>query len=388
MKRKFDVEMSKVGNLAFTLVELLVVIAIIGILIALLLPAVQAAREAARRMSCTNNMKQFALACQTFHDAYKMLPPPAYDVPNTGWRNLGTWGCMSGHVLLLPFMEQTARYDIIKAEDQRARDEGDENSGLAYWDTVNLGNLNDPTSYAYRYRGLVGAIPTLSCPSDSASQNPSVRSNMTVSSIFVCFGDRYSDTYKYGWSSQGFPIPLGRGVFAVDRKNNMSAATDGTSNTILAGESVVSHIQQSLRIKGGVTRLADLTNTAAPNICNNMRDMMDRSMMTGTASETVRGEIACGLPAVTGLTTVLPPNSPSCANDRPAAAMDSSGVFSATSNHTGGVNVCLVDGSVHFVSDTIDAGKSTDVEVEQGRSPYGVWGNLGAKNSGQSVSIP
>ena len=91
------------GNLrAFTLVELLVVIAIIGILIALLLPAVQAAREAARRMRCTNNFKQFGLAIHNFHDTFKALPP-----------NTTRVDYMTGFMLLLPYHEQTALYNTV-----------------------------------------------------------------------------------------------------------------------------------------------------------------------------------------------------------------------------------------------------------------------------------
>jgi len=92
--------------LAFTLVELLVVIAIIGILIALLLPAVQAAREAARRMQCSNNLKQMGLAIHNFHDAYKGIVP-------AGVQDLDR---VSGFGLLFPFMEQAALYDIIRQE--------------------------------------------------------------------------------------------------------------------------------------------------------------------------------------------------------------------------------------------------------------------------------
>src|SRR5210317_1060550 len=90
---------------AFTLVELLVVIAIIGILVALLLPAVQAAREAARRMSCSNNLKQLSLACQNYHDSYKCFPPGfiwVYGSSETEQTRDGNW---SWTALALPFME-------------------------------------------------------------------------------------------------------------------------------------------------------------------------------------------------------------------------------------------------------------------------------------------
>ncbi|MBN2293811.1 MAG: DUF1559 domain-containing protein, partial [Pirellulales bacterium] len=91
----------------FTLVELLVVIAIIGILIALLLPAVQAAREAARRMQCTNHLKQLALTAQTFHSSEGHLPAGAY------CKGTQIGHCHSWLEKLLPFMEQQAIYDQI-----------------------------------------------------------------------------------------------------------------------------------------------------------------------------------------------------------------------------------------------------------------------------------
>lgn len=94
---------------AFTLVELLVVIAIIGILVALLLPAIQAAREAARRTECGNNLKQIGLACQNYHDTFKKFPA-TYCGPG-GWTTNSYRGSVK--IRLLPYIEQSALYDAI-----------------------------------------------------------------------------------------------------------------------------------------------------------------------------------------------------------------------------------------------------------------------------------
>jgi prepilin-type processing-associated H-X9-DG protein len=92
-----------------------------------------------------------------------------------------------------------------------------------------------------------------------------------------------------------------------------------------------------------------------------------------------------GYPAFTGVTTVLPPNSPSCAVDNWG---DSWGVFSATSYHTGGVNIGLADGTVRFITSAVNTGNLAAAEVTSGPSPYGVWGAMGTRASGESFSNP
>lgn len=99
---------ARITSRGFTLVELLVVIAIIGVLVALLLPAVQAAREAARRSSCSNNLKQIGIALHNYHDSLQTFPSGWFDLPNTAFRE--SWGWSA---LMLPYIEQAPLHDKL-----------------------------------------------------------------------------------------------------------------------------------------------------------------------------------------------------------------------------------------------------------------------------------
>jgi prepilin-type N-terminal cleavage/methylation domain-containing protein len=112
----------------FTLVELLVVIAIIGVMVGLLLPAVQAAREAARRMQCSNNVKQIGLALHNYVGTFTKLPPGSTGLPNAAGTNFNGHGWV-WHASILPFIEQSTLYDAIQGPDGMGNELGDQNSG-------------------------------------------------------------------------------------------------------------------------------------------------------------------------------------------------------------------------------------------------------------------
>jgi prepilin-type N-terminal cleavage/methylation domain-containing protein len=205
----------------FTLVELLVVIAIIGILIALLLPAVQAAREAARRTQCSNHLKQIALAAHHYHDAVRSFPPgillSQYDAAKGRYRGASLF------VFLLPYVEQTGLYDV--------------------WD------FDDPNSnFLGEMRSRAAQGPDLLCPSEPESENPLHYSSRLTGKPM----ERYIKVTSYAGNAgtrsyhpdSGFlqtdGIFFGAGPGSQPKPNQqpvrLADVLDGTSNTLLFGE--------------------------------------------------------------------------------------------------------------------------------------------------------
>jgi prepilin-type N-terminal cleavage/methylation domain-containing protein len=172
----------------FTLVELLVVIAIIGILIALLLPAVQAAREAARRTQCNNNLKQIGLGIQNFHDIRQEIVPAwlTTDAGTTGGNAGGGNGRAAWTVLILPFMEQTNVYDLMELN---------EPLNIA---TAGIGNSNSHATLRST------SIATYFCPSRRTP--PALTTNPAATNVAGCsVGDYAAVAYGCGQSTIGNP---------------------------------------------------------------------------------------------------------------------------------------------------------------------------------------
>ncbi len=369
--------------LAFTLVELLVVIAIIGILIALLLPAVQSAREVARRMQCSNNLKQMGLALHSYHDTFKAFPNNAvqlgtfYDYPR-----------LSALTALTPYLEQQAIYDAILDPVK-----GAESVALG----TKAGSLKSERVAWY------DQIPGLMCPSsgsqrrDNGSEDGSAITNYLVSS-----GD-WPDVHVYAFGGDknnptGY-ITNPRCVFAAVGRGwkNTGGITDGTSNTIAMSEKIVpTESGQGARIKNAIGVSPDAvtghgTSPATvgdPDVCNSAT-IRDGNFYTAGAVPIPEGSglrWADGQTAYTAFSTILPPNSPSCFT---VPYAEERSLITANSNHTGGVNTMRFDGSVDFVSETVNAvtsDRNSSLAVTSGISPYGVWGALGSISGGESTT--
>lgn len=212
--RKSDIAL-KQKKFGFTLVELLVVIAIIGVLVDLLLPAVQQAREAARRMQCTNNLKQLALATHNHHDTYNAMPVSSQ---NTDFAPAGRlrWGWGS---LVLPFIEQTALYELCQEQKSAAWGMSDANRVAAY--TAPLEAFICP-----------------SCPVDANAPNDlyvtaSWDTMQFSKSNYLANGGLCS---TWGSSANGKRAYMGPWVKCSKQGLRFSAITDGLSNTFLFGE--------------------------------------------------------------------------------------------------------------------------------------------------------
>lgn len=361
----------KKANRAFTLVELLVVIAIIGVLVALLLPAVQAAREAARRMQCSNNMKQYTLAIHNYHDTQGALPGASFRI-----RNDARW---SMHVLLFPYYEQGARYDDLNS----------------------AGGTVDATS---RSRHTMGVIATLLCPSDPESTQEAWIVDATWggtgrANILTSRGDGMYQADAPTSSATKTYYPGGidrRGLFFRNIFHPMAMASDGTSNTIAVCESASANTPQTSNIRGGVVPNAGSIDNS--NVYRNDNCVVKRSgnQLTSYAfggDGDGRGlRFADGRTLFTGFHTVLPPNFPACSQG--SGPGSSPLIMTPNSYHSGGVNSGFLDGSIRFISEVIDFGPSnlpaTQVraaQVDSGPSQFGVWGALGTPCGGETVSL-
>lgn len=364
---------------AFTLVELLVVIAIIGVLIGLLLPAVQAAREAARRSHCASNLKQAGLALHNYADANRTLcfkqggtgtgepnfPPPPPQLQSN-------WECRSGWTSLSVYMEQSALYNMM-SRPYDANGDGTMDYmafGPYPWTSSHPGNT-------LIYVPWVTQIPTIRCPSDSA--RPAGSSSVAWTSYAFCCGDTVNDN-NAGTLRGAF------GSFAAT--TTFADIVDGTSSTLAFGERCVgsdpAYLASGGEVKSRVS--APWVATDPPILCLNRRGA--GGQLGNFRSNNYAGRWwADGRAAMNGFCTILAPNSPSCM--RSINQNFNWGVYTAGSYHPGGCNVALCDGSVRFISETIDTGRidlPPPPNAGAGPSPYGVWGALGTKNGSEVVS--
>jgi prepilin-type processing-associated H-X9-DG protein len=354
------------------LVELLVVIAIIGVLIALLLPAVQAAREAARRIQCNNNLKQIMLAMFNYEDVHKTFPGTG------GNSNAPEWQALSAYVFVLPFFEQVGRYDQIMTDHP-----GFKQLHVAYTN-----------------------CPGFTCPSDGNNKGDGPFNHHQMSNYCLNWGDSCFYACYHGGqhnaSSLGMTSNLTRGIFGqVYRWCPLSAITDGTSNTIAISETGVIKEAGSRSPKSGGLVVAGAGGTDSPQLCLTTAFGTSGDRKEYQTSAVVRTLTMAGNPPSDdaiyrgcsfvcyhyisiGFNTALPPNGPHCLTDT-----SYQGLMSVSSYHSGGVNAAYCDGSVRFISDTINTDLSaTRPTTLSGTSPYGVWGALGTIAGDESVAGP
>jgi prepilin-type N-terminal cleavage/methylation domain-containing protein len=352
----------------FTLVELLVVIAIIGILVALLLPAIQAAREAARRTQCTNNLKNLGLGLLNYHDARKVFPasatvPTANMEPLKFNRIFGSW-----IIDLLPYIEQANLH-----------------SQFSISPTI---RMSDPVNEAARSTEL----SVMLCPSDTGQGNFFVESDegrwargnygLNAHQYWPNISlNKQAIGLESGNMSQYLDYNLGLGGFAIEGvggpEMSIGKMTDGTTNTILLGEMRVGLDQSDRRgvwamgLCGSNYHCRHASNGVnAPNSCGSGEDDVDRIQNTVAALGQQAMRAQC----------------------MDAADVDS-GQSVMRSVHPGGIFVAMADGSVRFISDFIqpgnigygayigaddNSGNSTQIRQEN----FGIWQRINMSKDG------
>jgi len=335
----------------FTLIELLVVIAIIAVLISLLLPAVQSAREAARRAQCTNNLKQIGLGLHNYHSTHNSFPLGG----TTQWAlayggGYQSWGTWTAQALLLGYMEGQPLYNAINF------------NHVCCWDVGYYSNATVTTSI----------LSVFICPSDG------------VSPVHANGNDLSSGATNNYYASAGSSTDFGNpnGLFAEWAKcYGVQTCTDGTSNTIAFGEALVGTQKEtppSVKYRTGPV-LGDPSalcaasggtncgwfgvNDVGPYYNAVLADLAtcEQGWVNQTGKWQGKGEAWCvNLAGFTIFNTIVPPNSSYrfgwCALRGGGTNSNASdGQYqNATSNHPGGANFLFGDGGVRFIKSSIN----------------------------------
>ena len=337
----------------FTLVEVLVVIAILGVLIGLLLPATRTAREAARRMSCSNNIKQVGLAMHSYHSAHKVLPIVMTGTETNDYR-------LSGIIALLPFMEQQSLYEQMSRLGSGAE--------VAYWDVI-------PVPWATHYEPYKQQVSTLRCPSDPGTGDVFGRTNIA---------------FSIGGIAQEIHQPSrSHGFFAAHKQTRFRQILDGLSNTIAMGEIATDLDDRDART---VSAIASHDIFKSPTVCDDYREADRPNFFGGDVPVTSHGRggrWADGAAAFSMINIIRPPNSASCVVDTVELA---DGFFNASSRHQGGAHIMMGDGAVIFMTDSVDVGDCSEAvmtpeQLDNGpaEAKYGLWGALGSAAGAEEI---
>jgi prepilin-type N-terminal cleavage/methylation domain-containing protein len=401
---------------AFTLVEVMMVMAVIGVLVGLMLPAVQAAREAARRSACSGKLSHLGLAIHNYHSAHGQLPN--YGDGSKG-RATNWWDSQSDSngwrlsflVGVMPFMEQQSLWNQIQmptslpsdidepmtwfsmgpspdtptfppwqTELPSLRCPSDPDVGFAKFGRTNyVACLGDSAVWSMRGRHIMWMPGDASTPAGDPINGPPNSNNGTPNLASWAQASRASE----------------RGMFVTHHRCRLDDTTDGLSNTIMGGEISTYDMGNPVTVNPDLTR--------PPNAIRDDRDACSKSASSGVGSSGGQGSWVLGFAnargqnwadfdvMATGFHTISPPGAESCSGQ----AKGETGTATAGSGHHGGTHVLMGDGAVIFITQSIEhnEGSSGGMVYLQGKgeqtprsqSPFGLWGAMGTRASGEIV---